>query len=248
MYAVRDALATVCGERKDAVILDFFAGSGTTYHATALLNAEDGGHRRCILVTNNEIGEQEEKRLRKQGYRPGDDDFEKQGICESVTWPRCKYVTQGFRDDKSRLTGQYLDNENKKGKKLSDGFDENLEYFKIDFLNPDEVAHGDRLNELIPVLWLIAGAKGPFNPGSISITDGYYFSAQSPFAVLVQEEQFPQFLKELRLRDDITHIFLVTYSEDSFNEMCANLPKSVKKIRLYRSYLDHFNTNTEQSL
>lgn len=36
------------------VILDFFAGSGTTLHATMQLNAEDGGHRKCILVTNNE--------------------------------------------------------------------------------------------------------------------------------------------------------------------------------------------------
>ena len=40
--------------RKDSVVLDFFAGSGTTGHATMKLNAEDGGHRRFILVTNNE--------------------------------------------------------------------------------------------------------------------------------------------------------------------------------------------------
>ena len=39
---------------KSLSILDFFAGSGTTLHATMQLNAEDGGHRKCILVTNNE--------------------------------------------------------------------------------------------------------------------------------------------------------------------------------------------------
>lgn len=39
---------------KEARILDFFAGSGTTLHATMQLNAEDGGHRQCILATNNE--------------------------------------------------------------------------------------------------------------------------------------------------------------------------------------------------
>lgn len=39
---------------KYSTILDFFAGSGTTLHATMQLNAEDGGHRQCILVTNNE--------------------------------------------------------------------------------------------------------------------------------------------------------------------------------------------------
>ena len=54
-------------------ILDFFAGSGTTLHATMQLNAEDGGHRKCILVTNNE-----------------------NGICENVTYERNKRVIQGY--------------------------------------------------------------------------------------------------------------------------------------------------------
>ena len=47
----------------DSTILDFFAGSGTTLHATMLLNDDDKGHRKCILVTNNEnnIYEQLEK-------------------------------------------------------------------------------------------------------------------------------------------------------------------------------------------
>ncbi len=39
---------------KEATILDFFAGSGTTAQAVMELNAEDNGNRRCILVTNNE--------------------------------------------------------------------------------------------------------------------------------------------------------------------------------------------------
>ena len=58
---------------KDSTILDFFAGSGTTLHATMQLNAEDGGHRRCILVTNNE-----------------------NGICENVTYERNRRVIQGY--------------------------------------------------------------------------------------------------------------------------------------------------------
>lgn len=58
---------------KDSTILDFFAGSGTTLHATMQLNAEDGGHRRCILATNNE-----------------------NGICENVTYERNRRVIQGY--------------------------------------------------------------------------------------------------------------------------------------------------------
>ena len=61
----------------DSTILDFFAGSGTTLHATMQLNAEDGGHRQCILVTNNE-----------------------NGICEQVTYERNKRVIQGYTTPK----------------------------------------------------------------------------------------------------------------------------------------------------
>lgn len=58
-------------------ILDFFAGSGTTLHATMQLNAEDGGHRKCILVTNNE-----------------------NNICEEVTYERNKRVINGYTTPK----------------------------------------------------------------------------------------------------------------------------------------------------
>ena len=61
------------GSCKTSTILDFFAGSGTTLHATMQLNAEDGGQRKCILVTNNE-----------------------NGICENVTYERTKWVINGY--------------------------------------------------------------------------------------------------------------------------------------------------------
>jgi adenine-specific DNA-methyltransferase len=51
-YALLDTLQISTSE--DSIILDFFAGSGTTLHATMSLNATDGGNRQCILVTNNE--------------------------------------------------------------------------------------------------------------------------------------------------------------------------------------------------
>lgn len=61
-------------------ILDFFAGSGTTLHATMQLNAEDGGHRKCILVTNNE-----------------------NNICENVTYERNKRVINGYTTPKGEV-------------------------------------------------------------------------------------------------------------------------------------------------
>lgn len=72
---------------KDITILDFFAGSGTTLHATMQLNAEDGGHRKCILVTNNE-----------------------NNICENVTYERNKRVIQGYTTPKGEQVAGLVNN------------------------------------------------------------------------------------------------------------------------------------------
>lgn len=55
----------------NAIVLDFFAGSGTTGHAVMQLNKEDGGNRKCILCTNNE-----------------------NNICEEVTYQRLKNIQE----------------------------------------------------------------------------------------------------------------------------------------------------------
>lgn len=241
LYAVCDCLLTSVLTRKDALILDFFAGSGTTYHATALLNAKEPGNRRCILVTNNEVNEKLAKQLNQQGVFPGDPEFEKHGICESVTWPRCKFVTQGHRDDGTPLPGNYLD-----GSEIRDGFEENLEYFRLDFLDPHEVAYGEKFEAIVPILWLMAGAKGERETAR-----GYgkwFLPRNSPYAVLIQEEHFAEFRRELQSRPDVTRVFLVTDSEEAFREMSADLPGRPKTKMLYKSYLDNFRINTEKSL
>ena len=66
---------------KTSLVLDFFAGSGTTLHAVNLLNAQDGGNRRCILVTNNEVSDAGAKTLRKQGLTPADDAWQALGTA-----------------------------------------------------------------------------------------------------------------------------------------------------------------------
>lgn len=75
IYNTKDCLECVVKERKNAIVLDFFAGSGTTAHALILLNKEDGGERKFILCTNNE-----------------------NHIAEEVCWPRIKKVIEGHKD------------------------------------------------------------------------------------------------------------------------------------------------------
>ena len=90
LYAVRDTIRFFVAKKPSAVGVDFFAGSGTTLHAINLLNAEDGGRRRCIMVTNNEVSNDEAAAFRAKGLKPGDEKWEKHGIAQYVTWPRTK--------------------------------------------------------------------------------------------------------------------------------------------------------------
>lgn len=73
--------------KRNIIVLDFFAGSGTTLHATMQLNAEDGGHRTCILCTNNE-----------------------NNICEDITYERNKRVIEGYTTPKGERVEGLQDN------------------------------------------------------------------------------------------------------------------------------------------
>lgn len=107
---MHDAIRFFVANKPDALILDFFAGSGTTMHAVNLLNAEDGGHRRCICVTNNEVSADEQKKLTKQGLRPTDPDWQKFGIANYITWERTKCAIDGKNVKGEPLKGDYLGN------------------------------------------------------------------------------------------------------------------------------------------
>lgn len=78
IYAVMDCLKAASNENKNAIILDFFAGSGTTGHAVMILNKEDNGNRRYILCTNNE-----------------------NNIATEVCYPRIKNVIKGYKNSKN---------------------------------------------------------------------------------------------------------------------------------------------------
>ena len=95
LYAVEDILRFFVCNDPTAVVLDFFAGSGTTAHAVMRLNRQDGGCRQCISVTNNEVTADEQTKLRAQGLRPGDSDWEKWGICDYITKRRIQAAITG---------------------------------------------------------------------------------------------------------------------------------------------------------
>lgn len=87
LYTVLDFLFVSLKSQKNALILDFFAGSGTTAHAVFELNKRDGGNRKVILSTNNE-----------------------NGICVDVCYPRIINVLRGYKDKQGREAEGYHEN------------------------------------------------------------------------------------------------------------------------------------------
>lgn len=356
LYAVREALAFAVSGKKDALIVDFFAGSGTTLHAVNLLNAEDDGRRRCILVTNNEVSDADAKELQAGGFQPGDPEWEARGICRSVTWPRTRHSILGKQADGTPLPGDYctsrlaskelkrsfyqlgfveapaaltqtakkqivsligrdklpqslakagsrfivsenhtasvlfdpdaeeewlaaLDgqehitdfyivtketrrfNSIKKNvaallgtitiaepikRPMSSGFPANVEYFKLEFLDKDSVALGLRFAELLPLLWLKAGAVGPRPELSGGDLPDMFILPQNAFAVLLDEDRYGEFAEKLLAAEGIRAVFFVTDSEEAFREMSDGVGID-ETYQLYRDYIDNFETGSRRA-
>lgn len=241
VYAVEDTIKFFVSDKPNATIVDFFAGSGTTLHAVNLLNAKDGGHRRCIMVTNNEVSADEAKSLTDRGYQPGDDEWNKLGIARYVTWPRTICSIKGQDINGKPLKGNYLGS----GIPMSDGFKANCEFFMLGFLDKNEVALGTQFKEILPLLWLKAGAVGK-RP---EIADGEHPNMlvlpQNKLAVLMDESAFMEFDTLLDEHPEIETVFIVTDSERAYREMISGL-KVQNTYQLYRDYLDNFRINARR--
>ena len=97
LYAVKDAIRILLDEKQSPVVLDFFAGSGTTGHAVLELNNERDDGCQFILCTNNEINGLENE-LRKKGL--SEKEMQEYGVCRRVTYPRLEKVIKGYKDSK----------------------------------------------------------------------------------------------------------------------------------------------------
>lgn len=239
IYAVHDTIRFFVANKPNALIVDFFAGSGTTLHAVNLLNSEDGGHRRCIMVTNNEVSEAESKSLTMQGFKPGDDEWEKLGIAKYVTWPRTVCSIKGHDINGKPLKGNYLGS----NLPMADGFKSNAAFFKLDFLDKTSVALGRQFKELIPVLWMKGGAVGKCPVLETEELPNMMILQNNKMAVLINEVYYPEFDAELEKYPEIKTVFIVTDSESAYREMTRTYDDK-DCYQLYRDYLDNFRINT----
>jgi adenine-specific DNA-methyltransferase len=192
------------------------------------LNAEDGGTRHSILVTNNEVGAKQAKSLRKDGHHPGDDAWEAKGVFEYVTRPSITTVVTGKRPD---------------GSVYSDGLAANVEFLKLTYLDPGLVRRGREFEAIAPLLWLEGGARGeriaqePEDGWALTEYYGILFSvdAMAPFAAAVSDAA--QVDRAPRV------VFIITDSPTEFQAAAERLPAGVDAVRLYESYLANYTIN-----
>lgn len=214
---------------KDAVILDFFAGSGTTAEAVMRLNAEDAGTRQAILVTNNELAAEDDKRLRAAGFSPGDHEYEAFGVFEHVTKPRIQTIVTGIRED---------------GSKYGDGIAANVALFELNYLDQARIQYGSEFDPLAGVFWLKAGAVGPLIQQDI-IGKGYAASEDSSIAVLFRTGRAKKLAAELAATEhpNLTHIFIVADTDEQGNIAARYFDSNLIIERIHGSYLSAFAVN-----
>lgn len=233
LYAVEDALRFFVKDKPDATILDFFSGSGTTAHAVMRLNRQDGGRRQCISVTNNEVSAEEQRGLRKQGLRPGDDEWEALGICDYITKPRVTAAITGKTPEGEPIKGDYKFTDEFP---MSEGFEENAAFFTLTYEAPLSVRHNRAFERIAPMLWMRAGSQGRI------ITDlgedGW--DVAETYGVLENLDQAGEFVARVAEEESVKTAFIVTDDDSAFQMVCRDLPSAVLPVRLYESYLQNF--------
>jgi adenine-specific DNA-methyltransferase len=235
LYAVEDTIRFFVKDKPDAVVLDFFAGSGTTAHAVMRLNHQDGGRRQCILVTNNEVSVDEAKELRNRRLRPGDTEWEALGIFEHITRPRVTAAITGKTPDGEPIAGDYKFTDESP---MADGFEENVAFLELRYLGADDIDLGHAFDDIAPLLWLRAGGQGPIAQRVDGAGAPLPYVWTDRYGVLFDEDRWRSFVSARP--ETATVAFIVTYSPTVFAGIAAELPTAMDTVRLYDTYLSMF--------
>lgn len=234
LYAVEDVLRFFVSDKPDAIVLDFFSGSGTTAHAVMRLNRQDGGQRQAICVTNNEVAAGEHRKLRGEGLRPGDPEWEQWGICEYITKPRVRAAITGKTPSGKRITGEYKFRDEFP---MGDGLSENAEFFTLTYETPIAVSHNLAFSRIAPLLWLRAGARGR----RIDQLSANGWEVVDCYGLLTNVDMATAFIRALRKVKELRIAYIVTDDDRRFQAIAKRLPDGVEPVRLYESYLTNFS-------
>ena len=207
LYAVHDAIRFFVANKPNALIVDFFAGSGTTLHAVNLLNAEDGGHRQCIMVTNNEVSAEEENRLKTAGYHPGQEEWEKWGIVRYVNWPRTRCSILGVDVTGEVLKGNYqtcLKQEKEKERTIK----------QITLIDDPSSLKKAQKKELVALSF-----QGKLPQSLVKADTKFIVSEDHSCSILFDINYAEKWLEALEDQDQLTELYIVTRNNDAFKKL-----------------------------
>ncbi|MGP9611555.1 site-specific DNA-methyltransferase [Corynebacterium sp. AOP36-E1-14] len=238
LYAVEDVLRFFVAQKKDATVLDFFSGSGTTAHAVMRLNRQDGGRRRSISITNNEVSAEEQKALREKGMRPGDPEWGAMGICDYVTKPRVTAAITGKTPDGTPVKGAYKFTDEFD---MADGFAANARFFTLTYESAAMISQRLAFERVAPLLWLRAGQTGRI----INDLGDTGWDIADTYAVIENTDDLEDFLDALTVAVDtseaLSTVFVITDDDRQFQATALRLDDlGVDSHRLYASYLTNF--------
>lgn len=218
IYAVHDVLRFFVANKPNALIVDFFAGSGTTLHAVNLLNAEDGGKRRCIMVTNNEVSAEEEQRLKAANLQPGMEEWEKWGIARYVNWPRTKYSILGQNVNGEPLKGNYqtyLKHEKEKGRLIK----------QITLVDDPSSMKTAQKKELVALC-----CQGKLPQSLVKADTKFIVSEDHPCTILFDINYAEEWLEALEDQDQLSEFYIVTKNNETFKKLKADIQEMLGNI------------------
>ena len=235
LYAVEDTLRLFVKDKPDAVVLDFFAGSGTTAHAVTRLNRQDGGRRQSIMITNNEVSVDEAAELRRRDCGRAIPSGRRWASSSTSRSPRVTAAITGRSPDGAPIAGDYKFTDEFP---MAEGFEENVAFLGLRYLDADDIDLGHAFDDLAPLLWLRAGGQGPIARSVDDAGTALPWVWTDHYGVLFDEDRWRGFLSARP--ETAQTAFVVTYSPTVFAGIAAELPTSMDTIRLYDTYLSMF--------
>lgn len=219
LYAVHDVLRFFVADKPNALIVDFFAGSGTTLHAVNLLNAEDGGTRRCIMITNNEVSEAEELDLTSKGLTPADEEWKSLGIARYVTWPRTTGSIKGIDLSGKTVSGDYLTY-------LTEEQELPRKFRKVSFIKDFSILQLSEKKDLISML-----SSGKIAKNKVTAETNFILNEVCDVSILLNDEYASEWLESLETVTHIEEFIILTQNQKLFNSLKSEITSMLGPMR-----------------
>lgn len=209
--------------RKDGIILDFFAGSGTTGQAVLELNKEDKGKRRFILCTNNEVDDETGKNLIRKGIKKGSPEYEKEGICQRVCYHRIGKVMNGYIRNSEKI----------------EGLGGNLKYFRTDFVNA-EPTDKNKVKLTRKATEILCLREETYEKVMEKEAFKIYRSNDKYTGIIFDNKAIEEFKEEVKKLNGRFSVYVFSLGGDTFDDEFEDLRRKVKIIPIPESILNTY--------